>query len=793
MYDNWCQKCEATCTRILTLEVLGLQPDSYLPSKQSLLKELHSLENAKLKIDSIFANCCSKVSTTLSYQYDKVALLTQRQDRIKKVQDMLKVFEYIEAHKEKMSSWLPYIGKKCLGRIGPMSNIMPITDTTIVCSVLQTNTYIGEECERFSSLKDIESLVIYHRALYQECLAVEKLDVKGQYSEIIQSLKGVLDTLHIKIMKLMLIPGYKEVRSYDVRNHIHYSKQGEKYGFIPFVINDVCGVKVFKAYDGYIMFIKEGELEPIKELMDYMGNNPFNHIHWTSFKNMDSESVDPTELLSRLSKDIDLLYETRMYRQLLGALSIVEYQSSMYYRLLSYLKLAHFYQYQERPSCRVFLMAGPAGVGKSYDVDKIAGRKKNVYYYSYDHKTKQYFDGYRGQSIMVIDDIGHYTSAEWLILLRLVSDIPFTLPMAAADVKDKIPSLVEEVYITTNHLDKLLSLDKDTRDAICRRLEVIRYTEDGKREFGVYNKLQGNFHYYTSMDRDSMMMYFHQYVQSRRQEPRCVSTGLSHYWDYLEMGIGVLSKWRSEFSLLCPLIGLVKQFVTDTVTFSSVNGVTIQIGNVIGDVIGKIMNVTRLRQLNKKSKLNAKERKYVKHQLKRPGSLDIRDELLAKAEGNILCHDVVGKNTPIQICGKILEPFDLQPYVKKYIKKDIYKVEGREKFSPREIELMPELVDFKEQKPYTAEVITSGYKLVGLPDELKKWYKEGVFFKQFAPLADSLVYEIDESEYRPFMPIQHKINKDGLNKLLHVGSPGNRTNKRKLERLRQRQRSLNQQ
>lgn len=122
---------------------------------------------------------------------------------------------------------------------------------------------------------------------------------------------------------------------------------------------------------------------------------------------------------------------------------------------------------------------GAAGVGKSSLNKKLVddlltciwdGDHTNGYW-SY-NPNLEYFDGYSGQKIMLVDDIFRYNDPKHLtMLLTLITNVPVILPMA--NLEDKGIQLASEIMISSTNTAYPVGKDVFCMDAVHRRRHLL--------------------------------------------------------------------------------------------------------------------------------------------------------------------------------------------------------------------------------------------------------------------------------------------------------------------------------
>jgi hypothetical protein len=793
LYDNICNDCEKNLQRHCLPDLIGSWAMSELPTKVELLQQKAQILQEKANISMPDAHKFFHWIVGVDPESNKEKEYTMH---LSDIEYALGVTDQIYTRMKNMSTWEMYVGLPFVGKFGPITSQYIVSDDLSICQVLGNLTYIGNDAVRYrNSIIGTQESKYQDLYLFAEALEKERIklgdNLPPEFEEVYRRTTIVMEKIRAYIIKRIALAGYVPVMDDDVVSHIHYSK-GSKYDFQPIQVRELCNIRVFRAHDGYLAFVREGEVYDKQRLISYMNSSPFNHVKWVDFIVDHSERCNIDQLLELLQKEPGKLETEVIYNQLVYALANCEFQSNKYYSILNYLKLAHFYRTGERASCKAYIFSGSPGVGKSYDVMKIAGVKKNVYYYSYDHKTKQYFDGYKGQSVMVIDDLGHHTQDEWLILLKLITDAPYKLPMARAEIKDMIPSLIEEIYITTNCIDKLLKLDVVTRDAICRRCEVFKYTDDGI-EHQLYNKPSGCYTSIQILTRDTMYDYFKQYVHCYRQEPHLASDSTSAVWAGLHFAVDILVGIRVEFKILRQFLNVlmgVDKFRQHLPSFIS-TGIT-----TIVSLCKRKANELIISQLVECDHLGKKQYRKLDNEIHNTDCSGVARETILKAE-SLLAYSLRHPETHTieHIYGQDVQPWDLKDNIRHHVTV----VEEPEKILPthiwtqQEINAYPELATFPTQGIVIPQrtVTKHQYSLQGLSEQQKCIYEENKMVDNYAPLNRGLYTIKDESCWRPNTPYSVEIKRKKVNEVIGeiFGKKGiSQTSKRRDERKRQKQR-----
>lgn len=797
LYGNTCPPCERKTVREITPLLVGSWESVDLSDYAELTL---ALARAKEQGQQWFTDLVMKHEPRLDQQ---------------QILCHLEINKLAYERLERMKSWKQFIGQSVCGRVGPIEAMIQLDEFNWALKVFGETVYVGIDCGKNKLMDHRHELSSYLVRL--DLMEQQRKELENQISEELRDVHDQLVVVMRRLRNYILVRMSLGEGDFLILDHIHYSKRS-CYDMVPIEVHRIGNVRVFRSFDGYVMFATGAYIEG--DLLKYMDTHPFNHLRWVEFDMSRGMAVDVDELLSQLMANIDLCHRDSIYRQLTTALGEVEYRSNVYYRLLNYLKLAHYYQRLERPSCRVFLFSGEPGVGKSYDVQHIAGVKSNVYYYCYDHKTKQFFDGYKGQSVMVIDDLGHHSSDEWLILLKLVTDIPYMLPMAGEKLKDRIPSLIEEIYITTNCLNKLMKLDKTTRDAICRRIELVNYRSNKIVEMGMYSRVEARFVPYTTMTRAELYTYFGRYVHSMRQEPRVCVTQYNKIWKKASQIIDVIVD-------VCPelrAIKMVNDLVRDSVDFSikSVPQKVHQITSVIVELTKRSIDITRLIRILMKPSHNHRDARYAVNELARGNlselSTDQIDGLRFLAKGGRNGVDTMqaeGGSFPNH--DELLKEYtdesernrNLQPELRSVVAKQAYQAASKYYIplnnplcydvtrheAVRPIFTCGRWLPVQDLKPFTESIGKDTFVLRNLPDKLKKLYRENQPFSMFAPLSYDIGSVVDESDYKPYSVPWFRVNYSKLNTIIHEfgdspSSGATRTGKRREERKRAHARSI---
>lgn len=148
-----------------------------------------------------------------------------------------------------------------------------------------------------------------------------------------------------------------------------------------------------------------------------------------------------------------------------------------------------------RPTMFHIQLVGAAGIGKSTLVRSLSKvLLKNLFdlkensTWSY-NPNLEYFDGYKGQRIMIVDDVFRYNEPKHMsTLIGLITNTPVILPMA--NLEDKGTFLESEIMISTTNMAYPSVKDLYCLDAIYRRRHML---VEVKMDDRVKNQSTGQF------------------------------------------------------------------------------------------------------------------------------------------------------------------------------------------------------------------------------------------------------------------------------------------------------------
>jgi hypothetical protein len=556
---------------------------------------------------------------------------------------------------------------------------------------------------------------------------------------------------------------------YRIRHH-HCSKDIDYTGLDIRPVVDRCDFKIFTSPSGYKIFLCKTNIDfPLLET--WIADHPIVVHQDTCYPILDGMECE-MDVLDEIRRNMQLLRSEVILRKL-----IYLYQTGIRGQIVGFIKIANYLQHKIKTDSKGIIISGAPGVGKTHD---LTASMTDAYWLPYDYKTKNYYDGYTGETTLVIDDLGHFSKDEWKILIRLVNEAPWTFPMARAENKDLISNVSQSVVVTTNNLDKLMKLPKCTRDAICRRFECYEYEND----LVVYKRYSYQHGKYESV-----------YVMTR-EEFRLRLQLMS-----IPIEFQVSTKYQSSiFTVLGNIFCDIMRFFRLPSFRRTITNITDKIqlylpiqykkiGKILEIVDGGIFDLFEwsrlvtdqkrsLRYLTSMTGYPFKEGNY-------HGVTDIT-QAVARSEGlcgslfNLTMDQIYDKNpierdVEIPACVRPAVNFDDIPmFVHKQYSEIGTPLINREKqkIPKHHIKLHGYQYTMKDNLPYEYGLLDKQYNTIDHP-----------FCENSPKFKDEYLIIRDESEYKPNNPISSRLNKKKVNEFLHPKTRS-KTRKRREQRKR---------
>jgi len=446
--------------------------------------------------------------------------------------------------------------------------------------------------------------------------------------------------------------------------------------------------------------------------------------------------------------------------------------------------LSHYMVYEEKATTRCFVLSGKPGVGKTHFVKDLVGVGKDVYYYRADPMTKKFWDGYTGQDVCVIDDLGHYSANEWSLLIQLMSDTPVYLPMVSPKLIEQVPFVSSIIFVTTNCLNKLFDMANETMRAVLRRVELLSFDPQSVM-YKLYNQSRGvvNVNSFTRVD---LKLWLTGYVLSA---PLPIG-GDVDLLKYIYQGFSIASEipYLRTVVKICSMVNIL---VTLADTSEEIKVLSKAL------VFNKVMIPKVLRKLYYMSSGPCQER--IRQVLSKTALLSLIDGQSCNpqvvsdlvSEGGALCFNPLSST--------YLQCEQYSPESLERAKTIVRNIEQRDVVIPASefvVKADPESITFiKEhygetiapERTFKTEARTiRQYRLVGNEDfyglyKLNEWGR-------FIPFSDKYYSTKDESDYKPYLaksivPKRKLINE--LKQRISQTHFANKTAKRRLERKRQ--------
>jgi len=538
---------------------------------------------------------------------------------------------------------------------------------------------------------------------------------------------------------------------------------------------DTVDVIIFRSAIGYQCFGWD-----VQECIRFMDDVPLIHHTPIQYRLEGLVVAQPNEFLARLRSDVTLLRDEIVYKKLVWLVG----QRYDYSTSKALLNLSHYMLYDEKPTTRCITISGASGVGKSHAISKMV-KGKSVYFYKHDPKAKNLFDGYFGQDIIVIDDLGHYSGDEWIPLIKWLSPLPYMLPVANMKNIGLIPVLASLVVITTNCLSKLFKLPSETVHAIGRRMDVIRL-EMTQADLCIYRRSLKNFVTIGGFSRSVFEAYLDGLVDcSVVQFERGSLSGSVVGCISAVMELTPYSKVARK---VCDLLGRYTT-LTGRISYEGLVTQSYDVWHKINWIPRSLRKTFHSLPQNIKGIIMSRVRSFLRVIR---GSIELDSESFKKfvvdapvfiSEGRsdtAISYDISSMDPmrSVECLGSQTPIFDLTPYVVREQKVDKPLVEG-------------------------TKVGVVKYTISNLEGSLFKWYRETSFERPlywingqyrsgaaYMPLSYDLEYTRDQSDWKQTLPQSQHLNRQYLNELLRPSSGVSATVKRREQRKRQK---LNQQ
>jgi len=499
---------------------------------------------------------------------------------------------------------------------------------------------------------------------------------------------------------------------------------------------------------------------------------------------------DPATVVDNFLRDLTLLNTTEAYQQLQYCI-VMGYKKDICHSLL---RLSHCMNYGERPSTRCIVISGRPGCGKSHIVSECT-RDRDIYTYRYDPRAKNFFSGYHGQDIVVIDDLGHYAPTEWTILKDLITTTMVPLPMSHVNYIGRIPFVSSLIMITTNCLAQILCMSKELRGALTRRFVVL---DMDTYIYRIYRPSVNMFVGVCDIDKDTVVNFVKGLlpmdceltgdISLFAKGQALVSTIVELPIPYMPLVRIAYGKLRAAMMYACRVVNII-------------TGHQLECG-----FVNRNCNIIPREYRRRFYALPKNLQGYVHRSIQKiwriyTGAYDYDrfKQVLAEAENGVLSYDLTRPYHPVSevICGKSVDSIDLTPYIRPVIRKRVYGPVEPEyvKVDERTLAIYPEIREFRtfDGSGYLTRGSPGyvhsekGFKLMGLPDD--SLYANDIFRVQFAPLNRRFCTEIDESEYKPNCEIKEVLKMSQLNMWVHKAQGKSHTTRRREERRRAKLRS----
>lgn len=145
-------------------------------------------------------------------------------------------------------------------------------------------------------------------------------------------------------------------------------------------------------------------------------------------------------------------------------------------------KYAKTYDSTSRPEPICIVFDGPPGCGKTVLVNQLTQllkQSKSIYVHTCPpvEGGKDFYDDYKNEDVMVMDDVGQQGISQWRTIINFVSPIKYPLSCAQADNKNTKFFNSKIIICTTNNFESLSSFTKSdcisTPEALFRRVHLV--------------------------------------------------------------------------------------------------------------------------------------------------------------------------------------------------------------------------------------------------------------------------------------------------------------------------------
>lgn len=770
---------------VKVVNIISTQVDSYFGVARDYIELTRTLFAQYYAIPWTY-KICNKLNVVL-FTDKQVKLYPVLGDYNLAFQAHLSVYEQ---YQKMLQVYARFSGQQSIGLMYPVNDnklIFQIDEHNVMIDNAVDLIFIGPQCEIYYEVLNMKS----HR------------DISRLHDYIVRIIDSVRQQGHMSISEIFIasLTSYYYTYGYNrvIVEHYHCNSDMHDNRFHPYVYLETPVFRLFRSDNGYIVYSNRDDYDK-KELLSLLNANPITHVVNEDIKvGKSTTRVDANQLLKELRSDIYKLNDVKIGSVIYTAMCqldrTIHSEDNVYKMLLNYLRVYNYIHHQVMPSCHSFCLVGKAGIGKTEFVRKLTGTGgMDVYNYTYDRKTKQYYDGYIGQPIVVADDLGQTGDLEeWDAVFRFCRGGATMLPKSQAGSKDLIPALARELYITTNHIDQLYRLPLQKREAIGRRMDVLEFKiVEGEVMIShqVYDREADSYRQVQLLTVGEMLVFI-QVCHRRTFEP----------YQYMPASINIALVLK-KLAKLHPAIGLVAELY-ELATGSSIECYAGMV-YVVYSAVSLAHKHRYITSLLAKHRLTKRDVRYLQcHESDTSVPMyqraAITDTLYSESSVVSVRPDTV------MLMDSGCYGFDM-PEVVSHLKENLQFETGKfriiDQFSAR--------VPTEEQRetaalfgheivslpPQTIERVVTKHRIIN-PTPIVSAVYSNKWFEHYLPLADTYVSTIDESEYKPFGHIQTVVNKQKFGQvmstcrgLIKYGNNNAATRKRRLERIRQRARII---